>query len=285
MKLPAFQFYPADWRKDPGVQSLDFHTRGVWFEILCIMHESSERGVLLLNGLPMPEDALSRMLGLDKQILTTGLTTLLTYGVASRRGEDGAIYSRRMVRDENTRKVRAESGKLGGNPVLLKQKPTTGVKHKPTPSTSSSFPSSSSEDMEKGKGGDLVATRQRDEAMDHFKAVHLELLNAPYIDKQGDYVQLAALRKACGCESRATPDGWQEACRNYLSKPTKGFTVAALVKDYASFRNSSVDRYGAMTAHKGAKIESPTEAKERRTKENLASLIGRDITPRGIAGG
>ena len=60
-RLPAFQFYPADWRKDPGVQSLDYETRGIWWEIICLLHESDERGVLLLNGKPMPEDALCRL--------------------------------------------------------------------------------------------------------------------------------------------------------------------------------------------------------------------------------
>jgi hypothetical protein len=138
MKLPAFQFYPGDWRKDPGVQALDFHDRGVWFEVLCLMHESEERGKLTLNGAPMPEDALARLLGLDKQILTTTLTTLLTYGVASRCDESGAIICRRMIRDENLRKIRANAGKMGGNPVLLKQNPTTHLKQIPTPSSSSS---------------------------------------------------------------------------------------------------------------------------------------------------
>lgn len=142
MKLPSFQFYPGDHRKDPGVQALNFHDRGVWLELLCLMHESDERGVLLLNGKPMPEDALARVLGLDKQILTTTINTLLTFGVASRRELDGALFSRRMVRDENLRKVRSEAGKLGGNPVLLKQNdkqnPTTRLKQNPTPSSSSS---------------------------------------------------------------------------------------------------------------------------------------------------
>lgn len=47
MKMPAFQFYPADWRKDPGIQALDRHDRSVWFDMLCIMHESDERGSTL----------------------------------------------------------------------------------------------------------------------------------------------------------------------------------------------------------------------------------------------
>lgn len=149
MKLPAFQFYPGDWRKDPGVQSLDFHDRGVWFEILCLMHESESRGKLTLNGAPMPESALARLLGLDKQILTTTLTTLLTYGVASTCEETGAIMSRRMVRDEYIRQVRAEAGKKGGNPALLKQIPTTQLKQIPTPSSSSSSSVSTSSSKER----------------------------------------------------------------------------------------------------------------------------------------
>jgi hypothetical protein len=141
-RLPAFQFYPADWRKDPGVQSLDYETRGIWWEIICLLHESDQRGVLLLNGNPMPEEALCRLLGLDNQKLTTAITTLLTYGVAKRRESDGALYSKRMVSDEKLRQIRKEAGSKGGNPLLLNQKATSKVKQKPTPSSSSSSSSS-----------------------------------------------------------------------------------------------------------------------------------------------
>jgi len=140
-KMPAFQFYPADWKKDPGVQALSRHDRSVWFDMLLIMHESNERGVLLLAGKPMPESALAMLLNLDNQEVKQILSTLLTYGVASQR-QDGAIFSRRMVSDEKLIQIRREAGKKGGNPVLLKQKSTTGVKQNPTPSSSSSSSSS-----------------------------------------------------------------------------------------------------------------------------------------------
>jgi len=117
-KLPAFQFYPGDWRKDPGVQALDFYERGVWFEMLCLLHESDERGVMLLNGKPMSDEALARTLGLDKQNLTTALTKILDYGVATRRESDGAIVCRRMVRDEELRQTRKKAGKVGGQPCF-----------------------------------------------------------------------------------------------------------------------------------------------------------------------
>jgi hypothetical protein len=60
--------------------------------------------------------------------------------------EGGCICSRRMIRDEHLRSVRAEGGKKGGNPSLkagkvnLKVNLKVGneVKQKPTPSSSSS---------------------------------------------------------------------------------------------------------------------------------------------------
>ncbi|MFD2785362.1 hypothetical protein [Hymenobacter rubripertinctus] len=146
MKLPAIQFYPGDWHKDQGVQALDLAQRGAWFELLLMMHDSDERGVLLVNGSPMPDAVIARRLGLDNQTANQMLTTLLDYGVASRRESDGALFCRRMVKDERLRRVRTEAGKKGGNPLLLnqspnqtpKQTPTTRVKQIPTPSFSSS---------------------------------------------------------------------------------------------------------------------------------------------------
>jgi hypothetical protein len=38
-KLPYIAFYPGDWRKDAGVQSLTLSARAFWFEILISMHE------------------------------------------------------------------------------------------------------------------------------------------------------------------------------------------------------------------------------------------------------
>lgn len=149
MKMPAMQFYPADWRKDLAVQALGYFERGVWFEMLCLMHESSERGVLLLNGVPMPDEVTARLLGLDNQTFNQTLTKLLTYGVAKRREVDNAIYSKRMVSDEELCQTRREAGKLGGNPRLLNQNPTTGDKQNPTPSSSSS---SSTTDSKEASG-------------------------------------------------------------------------------------------------------------------------------------
>jgi hypothetical protein len=243
MKMPAFQFYPADWRKDPGVQALDRHDRSVWFDMLCIMHESDERGVLLLAGRPIPEDALARMLNLDNQTFNQTLTNILTYGVASRRESDGAIYSRRMVKDEKLCQTRREAGKKGGNPGLVnqksKQKPTTGVNQIPTPSSSTSSSMSSNEDVaaspanpfpakspdpatSSARAAALASTDPADEQRwevgpltkpDAFKAI-CERMGYPEIDFE--YYRRAALMAAEDGDISRTIKQWNSWVRRFL---------------------------------------------------------------------
>lgn len=119
-KLPALHFYPGDWKKDLGVQSLEFVDRAVWFELLMLMHESEERGVLVLNGKPMTVETIARLINLDKQTLSKSLATIKEHGVCSVR-EDGAITCRRMLRDEEISLIRSDAGSKGGNPNLLNQ--------------------------------------------------------------------------------------------------------------------------------------------------------------------
>ena len=123
MKLPSWQFYPGDWRKDPGVQALNYEERGIWFEVLLLMYESEERGKLLLNGNPMPMDRLARLLGLDEDKINRTINTLLELGVASTYPKTGIIHNRRMVRDEEFRRKKSKAGHIGGgNPMFQKGK-------------------------------------------------------------------------------------------------------------------------------------------------------------------
>jgi uncharacterized protein YdaU (DUF1376 family) len=138
-KLPALQFYPGDWRKDPGVQAVDLYCRGFWFECLMLMHESEERGVLSINGKPIPVENLARLLGETKKKTQKTIEILLEFGVAAKR-EDGAIFCRRMVRDEQIRADRAEAGRKGGkqNRSKPEAKPEAKAKQKGGSSTSTS---------------------------------------------------------------------------------------------------------------------------------------------------
>jgi len=145
-KLPAIQFYPADWRKDPGVQALDYFERGVWFEMLLIMHESKNRGFLEINDKKIEKKMLAKMLGITAKKTEKVLKTLEFFDVYSI-SDYGVIYCRRMVYDEHIRQVRIKAGKTGGDANasnLLKQ----NDKQNDPPSSSSSTSSTSSKSTE-----------------------------------------------------------------------------------------------------------------------------------------
>lgn len=119
--LPAMPFYVGDWLKAPEVRAMPPDYRGLWFDCLCYMWESTERGYLLKpNGKPYSKPEIIRMIGLDNQNSELWLTYILENEVCSVRETDGAIYSRKMVKDEEVRKQRKIAGSKGGNPILVK---------------------------------------------------------------------------------------------------------------------------------------------------------------------
>jgi uncharacterized protein YdaU (DUF1376 family) len=110
--LPHIQFYIGDWRRDVGVQSLSYHYRGIWLELLMLMHCSEQRGRLVLHGKPMSDDSISRLLGLSRQEGAKAIQVLLGSAVASR-DSDGAIICRRMIRETQISQARKEAGSKG----------------------------------------------------------------------------------------------------------------------------------------------------------------------------
>lgn len=114
---PSMQFYPGDWQRDAALRSCSVGARGLWIEMICVMHQAEPYGYLVVNGKPIAPDTLARMVGCTPAECRKWLAELEEMGVLSRDGD--AIFSRRMVKDEHNRKVRADGGKLGGNPKLM----------------------------------------------------------------------------------------------------------------------------------------------------------------------
>lgn len=119
MKQPYLQFYTGDHLRDPGVRSVSLAARGLWSDLLCLMHQSSRRGFLQHpNGVPYSDAQLARMVGHSLEEIAPLLHELDDAGVYSRT-EDGVIYSRRMDRDDRKRQLCSVAGKKGGgNPAL-----------------------------------------------------------------------------------------------------------------------------------------------------------------------
>ena len=150
MKRPAFQFYPSDWLRDTALRSCSTGARGLWIDMICYMHEGNPYGHLKVADKVILPANLARMVGETLEVVEGWLEELCHAGVYDT-AEDGSIYSRRMIRDENLRQIRANGGKLGGNPNLkpkdkVNLEDNQKVNQKPTPSSSSSSSSSSSKE-------------------------------------------------------------------------------------------------------------------------------------------
>lgn len=91
--------------------------RGLWTEMMCIMHDAEPYGSLLVNGRRIDKKQLSGLAGVSEKECTSLLMELEGNGVFSR-DDDGTIYSRRMRRDHEKAIKDKENGKKGGNPSV-----------------------------------------------------------------------------------------------------------------------------------------------------------------------
>lgn len=124
-RLPWLKFFPTEHTSDPALRLCSLAARGLWMEMLSIMYASERFGHLTVNGTPMEPVQLSRLVGEGTDIVVALVKELESAGVFSR-SDDGAIFSRRLLRDSEYRIRQQESGRRGGNPSLVGKK--TGVK-------------------------------------------------------------------------------------------------------------------------------------------------------------
>lgn len=131
MKRPSFQFYPGDWQANSNLRRCTHAEKGVWLDVMCLMHDQPEYGILRW---PLKEIAQAvggkpaDLRGLVTKGVLKGSDTYLSephiYTPRSGRkdGEpvtliptqDGPIwYSSRMVKDEYVRTIRGESTRFG----------------------------------------------------------------------------------------------------------------------------------------------------------------------------
>lgn len=117
MSAPWLKFYPTDWRADPALRSCSIAARGLWIEMLCIMHEAEPYGSLLIKGQRIDKKRLASLCGISEKECVSLLMELESFGVFERE-QNGTIYSRRMRRDAEKALKDKANGKLGGNPKV-----------------------------------------------------------------------------------------------------------------------------------------------------------------------
>jgi hypothetical protein len=132
-RKPWFMFYTRDWRSNAKLRLCSFGARGLWADILSLMHESMHRGFLLVEGVVPTVKQLALLLGGSEKEIAALLAELGSTKVYSITGQPmpedvealvpsgmppGVILSRRMVRDEFKALKDKANGASGGNPAL-----------------------------------------------------------------------------------------------------------------------------------------------------------------------
>lgn len=108
MKRPAFQFYPGDWLRSTDLRSVSVGARGLWIEMICLMHEGQPYGYLRVGNKGIDNGTLARISGCSVSECDMWTAELLAAGVCSKEGD--TYLCRRMIRDERIRNSRAAGG-------------------------------------------------------------------------------------------------------------------------------------------------------------------------------
>ncbi len=119
-KLAWFKWYPADWQSDHLLRSCSIEARGLWIELLGMMWQSPRPGYLCdHNGAPLSDEIASKSARVSLRKFRSLRDELREKGVFSE-DENGVMYSRKMVRDEEKRRKCSDAGKAGGGNPRLK---------------------------------------------------------------------------------------------------------------------------------------------------------------------
>lgn len=100
---PWIKFYPRDWRGDQALRLVSLPARGLWMEMLCVMHEATPYGHLTVNGQPVGDADLARLVGATVAEVQALLVELRAAGVC-RQTRGGVIYSKRLIADDKRSK-------------------------------------------------------------------------------------------------------------------------------------------------------------------------------------
>ena len=145
MKRPAFQFYPGDWGSNANLRRCSHSERGIWVDVLCLMHDSEEYGVLR-----WPLKDIAQAVGCKPQELKSlaakgvlkgadsGVCASFVY-IPRHAGKDGepvtlvpeqegpVWYSSRMVKDEYLRQKRGEGTRFEAPDTTPKPAPNPTI--------------------------------------------------------------------------------------------------------------------------------------------------------------
>ena len=97
MSNPWLKFFPTDWRADPALRMCSLEARGLWIELLGLMHEATPRGDLVVSGKAPTLQQVATLTGAPLDVVERAMAELSDAGVYSTT-ETGTITSEFLSR-------------------------------------------------------------------------------------------------------------------------------------------------------------------------------------------
>lgn len=119
-RQPYMKFYCSDWRGDPRLRMCSLAARGLWIDLMSYAHEGEPYGHLTIDGKVPDLPGIAALVARPLKEVKAAIAELEERNVFSR-ADNGAIISRRMVRDKAKADRDRHNGKAGGNPILNQQ--------------------------------------------------------------------------------------------------------------------------------------------------------------------
>lgn len=111
-RRPADLWYWKDWFSSFDLRACSLAARGLWMDMLGIMRDAEIKGTLTTSGRQIDSKALAKIVGATEDEILVLLEELEAHNVFSRL-EDGTIINRRMFRESELSRTRAEAGRKG----------------------------------------------------------------------------------------------------------------------------------------------------------------------------
>lgn len=268
MGVPYFLVYSGDLQKHLGYRRISRDLKGLYLDLLLLMNEGSERGVLIINEQPLTKAEIAGVVGGDYDGTLRALEELLRVGLVAVR-KDGALYSPEMVAQENERQETAKRKRKqrardtidfppDGDECHSDVTPDVTSKSHTTSSSSSSSYIDSTNVESKGENSAEVVRLSEHKAKsnqakpkrsnpfyEYFAFKYQELRKHPYISTQADFIQLAALNRKClNNKWEMTEARWKRTVDNYFCSEVGKPTMAHLCTQFQHYFLNPLDRYG-----------------------------------------
>ena len=126
MVEPWSKFFWSDYEADEGLRVCSLAAQGLWMRMLCLMARATPKGELRIAAEPCTVRDLSKLAGESEETVGALLDELRRRGVFSTT-RAGVIFSRRIRKDAEISRKRAESGAKGGRASLGKKNTNQGL--------------------------------------------------------------------------------------------------------------------------------------------------------------